>query len=135
MEKSIVFQNETATTVFYPVVNVVHNTFRGKPTSENFREALIAGVDVMKEYGATKWLSDDRENEIGFSVEDDEWADKVWFPKMQEVGWTTWAMVVPNVVKARMNVKDVIDKIYERGVRIAVFTDLNEALQWLIKTE
>ena len=135
MEKTIVFQSETATMVFYPVVNIVHNTFRGKPTGQDFREALDAGVKVMKEHGATKWLSDDRENEVVFSPEDHEWADNDWFPRMKKNGWKTWAMVVPEFVKARLNVKEIIDKNYDRGIRIAVFTDVNEALQWLIKVD
>ena len=135
MEKTIVFQNENATMVYYPVVDIVHNTFRGKPTGKEFREALDAGVKVMKEYKSTKWLSDDRENEVVFSAEDNEWADRDWFPRMQEVGWKTWAMVVPKSVKARLNVKDIIDKIHAQGVRVAVFSDLNEALEWLIKAD
>jgi hypothetical protein len=135
MEKTIVFQNENATMVFYPVVNIVHNTFRGKPTGKQFREALDAGVEVMKKHGSTKWLSDDRENEVVFSAEDNAWADSDWFPRMQKVGWKTWAMVVPQTAKARMNVKEIIDKIYQQGVRVAVFSDLNEALAWLIKVD
>ena len=135
MEKEIVFQNENATMVFYPVVNIVHNTFSGRPTGTQFREALNAGVDVMKQYGGTKWLSDDRENEVVFSAEDNEWANTDWFPRMKKVGWKTWAMVVPKVAKARMNVKEIIDNIYAQGVRVAVFTDLNEALEWLIKVD
>lgn len=54
---------------------------------------------------------------------------------MKKVGWKTWAMVVPKVTKARMNVKEIIDNIYVQGVRVAVFTDLNEALEWLIKVD
>jgi hypothetical protein len=72
---------------------------------------------------------------VVFSDEDNEWADQVWFPKMQNVGWKTWAMVVPQAVKARMNVREIIDKIHEQGVRVAVFSDINEALEWLIKVE
>jgi len=135
MEKEIVFQNENSTMVYYPVVNIVHNTFFGKPTGKQFRESLDAGVKVMKEHGCTKWLSDDRENEVQFSAEDNEWADSDWFPRMQKVGWKTWAMVVPKAVKARLNVSEIIDKIYKQGIRISVFSDFNEALEWLIKAE
>jgi hypothetical protein len=135
MEKIDVFQNENAKMVYYPELKIVHNTFHGKPTGKQFREALDAGVEVMKKYGSTKWLSDDRQNQAQFSEEDNEWADSVWFPRMQEVGWKTWAMVVPESVAARDNVVDIIDKIYDQGVRISVFVDLDEALEWLSKME
>jgi len=95
MEKTTVFQNECATLVYYPETHIVHNTFRGQPTGEQFREALNAGVEVMRKYGGSKWLSDDRENKVIFSAEDQEWADNDWFPRMTEVGWKTWAMVMP----------------------------------------
>ena len=135
MKKIEVFQNENATMVYYPELKIVHNTFRGQPTGKQFREALDAGVEVMKEYGSTKWLSDDRQNQVVFSDEDNQWADKVWFPRMVEVGWKSWAMVVPESVAARDNLVDIIDKIYEQGIKISVFIDLDEALQWLIEME
>jgi len=135
MKEITVYQNECASMVYYPDEKIVHNTFRGRPTGKLFREALDAGVETMKKYGSTKWLSDDRENEAVFSPEDNEWADKDWFPRMVEVGWKTWAMVVPKQVEARMNVKEIIDKIFAEGVRIMVFSDLDDALEWLIKAK
>jgi len=135
MEKITVFENECATMVYYPDTKILHNTFRGRPTGKQFREALNAGVETMKKYGSTKWLSDDRENEAEFSPEDDKWANTVWFPKMVKVGWKTWAMVVPKKMEARFNVKEIIDKIFAEGVRIMVFSDLDEALEWLEKAK
>jgi hypothetical protein len=135
MKQTTVFENECATMVYYPDVKIVHNTFRGRPTGSLFRDALNAGVETMKKYGATKWLSDDRENEAAFSPEDDEWANKDWFPRMVEVGWNTWAMVVPQKMEARFNVKEIIDTIFAEGVKIMVFTDLDEALEWLAEAK
>lgn len=135
MEKIDVFKNENATLVYYPELKIVHNTFRGQPTGKQFREALNAGVEIMKKYGSTKWLSDDRENQVIFSDEDNEWADNDWFPRMKEIGWKTWAMVVPEAVAARDLLVDIIDKNYERGIRISVFVDLDEALKWLSEVE
>ena len=133
MEKTTVFQNDCALLVYYPEAKIVHNTFSGQPTGTQFREALNAGVEVMKKYGGTKWLSDDRENKVMFSPEDQEWADNDWFPRMVQVGWKTWAMVVPYEIKARFNLQEIVDKNFERGIRIAVFSELDEAFQWLLK--
>jgi hypothetical protein len=133
MEKITVFQNKCAMMVYYPDVMIVHNTFRGQPTGKQFREALDAGVAVMKKYGGSKWLSDDRENQVVFSAEDQAWADNDWFPRMVAAGWKSWAMVVPYEVKAQFNLAEIVDKNFERGIRIMVFTNPEEALDWLIK--
>jgi hypothetical protein len=135
MEKTTVFQNECATMVYYPEARIVHNTFRGQPTGKQFREALDAGVEMLKKYGGSKWLSDDRENKVVFSAEDQAWADNDWFPRMVEAGWKTWAMIVPHEVKARFNLKEIVERIFARGIKIMVFTDLDEALEWLIKAD
>jgi hypothetical protein len=135
MEKITILENECAVLVYYPDLKIVHNTFRGQPTGKLFREALDAGVEVMKKYGSTKWLSDDRENQVMFSPEDQDWADNDWFPRMVKIGWKSWAMVVPQALKARLNVKEIVEKNFERGIRIAVFSDFDEALEWLTKIE
>lgn len=133
MEKITVFEKEYATMVYYPDVKILHNTFHGQPTSEQFRESLDAGVGALEKYSGSKWLSDDLENKMAFVPEDQDWADNDWFPRMVKVGWKTWAMVVPREIKARINLIDIIDKNYDRGIRIEVFSQLDEALQWLIK--
>lgn len=133
MKKITVLEKDYATMVYYPEVKIVHNTFRGQPTSEQFRESLNAGVDALEKYGGSKWLSDDLENAAVFSPEDQDWADNDWYPRMVNAGWKTWAMVVPREIKARINLIDIIDKNLDRGIRIEVFSQTDEALQWLIK--
>jgi hypothetical protein len=133
MEKITLFENECATLVYYPDAKVVHNTFRGHPEGKQFRDAFNAGVEAMKKYGGAKWLSDDRECTVAFPPEDQEWADNDWFPRMVQVGWKMWAMVVPNEIKSRINMVDVVDKMFDRGIKVAVFSDFDEAFQWLLK--
>jgi hypothetical protein len=52
---------------------------------------------------------------------------------MVAAGWKSWAMVVPYEVKAQFNLAEIVDKNFERGIRIMVFTNPEEALDWLIK--
>ena len=135
MKKITVFENECSTMVYYPDEKIIHNRFRGQPTGDIFRDALNAGVETMEKYGATKWLSDDLENKSVFSAEDDEWARLDWLPRMVKVGWKTWAMAVPEQTEARMNVKEIVENIFSRGVRVMVFTNIDEALEWLINVK
>jgi hypothetical protein len=133
MEKIVIFENENSKMVCYPDLKIVHNKFVGSPTGKQFREALEAGIGAMEKYECTKWLSDDSENMAQFAPEDHIWADNDWFPRMQEVGWKTWAMVVPNEIMGRLNVKDIVEKNVQRGIRMAVFSDLDKALGWLVQ--
>ena len=88
------------------------------------------GADTLKKYGATKWLSDDREN-MALTPEDSQWATTNWFPRSVKEGWKTWALVVPTDTMAKLNMKEFVDQYFEQGLRIMVFTDPEEALQWL----
>jgi hypothetical protein len=130
MVETVVIQNEYATLEFHPKTKIVHHTFHQPIGGQKFREVLIAGTDLLKKYGASKWLSDDRENSA-LSPEDSEWAMKEWFPNAKSAGWKYWGLVVPPDILARMNLKQFVDDYYEQGLRIMVFTKPEEARAWL----
>ena len=46
-------------------------------------------------------------------------------------GWKFWALVVPESVMARMNLKEFVDLYFQKGLRIMVFTKPDEAMEWL----
>jgi hypothetical protein len=54
-----------------------------------------------------------------------------WFPRVLQSGWKFWALVVPEDVKARMNLTQFVQSYYEQGLRIMVFTEPVEATEWL----
>jgi SpoU rRNA methylase family enzyme len=44
-------------------------------------------------------------------------------------------LVVPYDVTARSNMATVVQSFYDRGVRIMLFTDVDDALYWLEKVD
>jgi hypothetical protein len=130
MAKITLINNQYATLDFHTDTKIVHHIFHKPIGDEKFREVLLTGAETLKKYGATKWLSDDRKN-MALSPEDTEWSKKVWFPQALGAGWKFWALVVPQDIMGRMNMKEFVDEYYEQGLRIMVFGNPEEAMQWL----
>jgi hypothetical protein len=126
----VAIQNEYVTLVYYPDKKIVHHTFHKPVPSKDLRAILNGGTELLQKHGACKWLSDDRGNGP-LSAEDTEWAMSDWSPRSIKAGWKFWALVVPESVKARMNLKEFVDLYFQKGLRIMVFTQLDEAMEWL----
>lgn len=125
-----IIDNEYASLVYHEDTKIVHHTFHQPVGGEKFRQILEAGVPFLEKYGATKWLSDDRLNSE-LSAEDTKWATQEWFKQSQDAGWKSWALVVPMDIFARLNLIEHVNHYSKRGIRVMVFTDVEQALAWL----
>jgi hypothetical protein len=130
MEKQTIIQNENASLFYYPEAKIVHHVFHKPISGQAFRDVLNKGAETLEKNQASKWLSDDREN-LALPPEDTEWSKTNWFPRSVKSGWKFWALVVPEDMMAKLNMKEFIDSYFEQGLRIAVFSDPEEALKWL----
>ncbi len=131
MEPVVIFDNADASLKYHPDAKIVHHTFKHPMKGEPFRNVLLQGYEVMKKYGANKWLSDDRLHADALTEEDAGWATTVWSKMVMEAGWKYWALVVSSDLKSRMDMNAFIQLYYEQGVTIMVFTNPDEALTWL----
>ncbi|HEX2907285.1 MAG TPA: hypothetical protein VHO69_10525 [Phototrophicaceae bacterium] len=122
--------NEYATLRYYPDKKIIHHTFHKPISGPEFRQVLNRGIEIMRENEAHKWLSDDRGN-MALPPDDTEWSKTDWFPRAREAGWKFWALVVPQDLFARINLKDFVDTYYRQGLRIMVFTEPASAMNWL----
>jgi hypothetical protein len=52
-----------------------------------------------------------------------------------EIGWKYWALVVPEQLIAAGTMTPAIEAYYELGMRMMVFSDVKEAIQWLDRFE
>lgn len=130
MPAETIISTEYGSLLYHPEHNIVHHIFHQPIGGEAFRSILTAGVELLRQHSAEKWLSDDRSNSA-LSEEDTQWGIDTWVPTAVEAGWRYWALVVPTDLYGRMNMKEHVD-FYSRYVRIMVFTDPDEALTWLI---
>ncbi len=134
MQPIIIIDNECITLRYLPAKKIVHHTIHKPIDGQAFRDALDAGGRVLKENGACKWLSDDRQNgPLSFDMMVA--GPKQWAPGMVAAGWKNWALVVPEQVAAAGTLVPVIDTLFELGLRMMVFTDVEKALAWLESIE
>jgi len=109
------------------IYHVIHQPIPDEP----LKAALNAGTDALKQYGAVKWLSDDRKNGL-LSNEFLDWSLNGWCPRtISTTGWKYWANVVPVEAAAAGSLIPVIEILQNMGLRMMVFTDVAEATEWL----
>lgn len=125
-----VIDGDRASLWYHPESGIVHHQFHRYVYGDHFRSVLNEGLALFKKHGATKWLSDDRGNSA-LSPEDAEWADTDWLPRVIDAGWKYWAIVLPESVVGKMNMRRFIEHEESLGVEVQIFTDPVLALAWL----
>lgn len=132
MSKITIVHNEHITVEYLTDKKIIHHTVHQPVGGTIFRDALNAGTDALIKYGAVKWLSDDRLNgPVPQDVVD--WGFNDWNLRTIKGGWKYWAVVVPQEILNAGSLTPVIDNLYSLGLRMMVFTDLDEAFKWLDK--
>ena len=134
MEPALIFDNDFIWMVYHEDTKIIHHHYYPKLNSHYLRAGLDTGIDVMMEEGCNKWLSDNREV-VAHSPEDTEWINTDWLPRAVDAGWKYWALVVPSDTIALMNMTEFINSFYDMGVWVSVFSDPDEAWDWLISRE
>ena len=132
MSDMTIIDNEFVTLWYHPDTKIVHHQFHQFLHGDPFRETLNKGTELLKKYGAHKWLSDGRKNSA-LSKEDTDWGKTNWFPRAVEAGWKYWAIVQPEQVLGKMNMKRLAKTYSEQGVTAEFFSDPDDAMAWLEK--
>ncbi len=126
--------NENITVVYLPEKKIIYHTIH-KPTGGTLlRDAVNAGTKALKQYGACKWLSDDRKNGP-IPTEDINWGFEDWNRRTIEAGWKYWALVVPADMIAAGSLTNMMIDLSSHNLRMMVFKDLEEAFGWLDQME
>lgn len=122
--------SEFASVYSYLDKKLIHHVIKKRVMGAEFRAILDAGYEELKATGATKWLSDDR---MSHSVrpKDEEWARTVWFPRVFQAGWKTWALLLPPIIVGQMNPKRFTDTYRSAGLNAQLFSDEEAAMKWL----
>ncbi len=128
-----IVDNEYITVEYWPTKKIVLQAAHKPVSGQILRDAVYAGTETLKTYGACKWLSDDRKNGP-LSNEEMAWGIE-WIHRSIEVGWKYWANVVPEQLAAAGSLLPMIDFCYGLGLRMMVFTDVEKATEWLDRLE
>ncbi len=132
MPNVTIYNSEYITIEYWPDHNLIYHTVH-QPMSGQlpmFKEALNAGTAALQKYNIHKWLSDDRKNDA-LTPEGNEWSFNDWQPRTLKAGWKYWALVVPQTLAAAGTLTPVIETLFDLGLRMMVFTKVEEAVEWL----
>ncbi len=130
MSPIVIVDNEYITVQYLPDKKIIYHTVHKPVNDQLFKDALNAGTYALEKYRACKWLSDDRKNGP-LSPEMLEWGRNTWDVRTIAAGWKYWANVVPEAVASAGSLVPVVDALYQLGLRMMVFTDLEKAFTWL----
>ena len=134
MSPIIIVDNEYITVQYLPDKKIIYHSIHKPVDGQLLKDALNAGTDALEKYGACKWLSDDRKNGP-LSPEMMEWGRNTWDVRTIAAGWKYWADVVPEALANAGTMIPVVEALYELGLRMMVFTDLEKAIAWLDSVE
>jgi hypothetical protein len=129
MSPIIIVDNEYITVRYLPDKKIVYHTVHKPIESKLFMSALDAGGEVLRKKGACKWLSDDRKN--GPLSPEMIAGPAIWGPGMVAAGWKYWANVVPREIISAGTLKPVMETLFDLGLRMNVFNNVEDAFQWL----
>ncbi len=130
MSPIVIVDNEYITLQYLPDKKIIYHVVHKPIPDQPLMDALNAGTEALKQYGCSKWLSDDRKNGP-LSREIQEWGFKDWDPRTIAAGWRFWADVVPQELASAGTLLPVMSAVFGLGLRLQVFTDLEKAFQWL----
>ena len=127
-----VVENEYVTLQYLPDKKMLYHTVHKPVDEEVFKRSLNAGVDLFGKYEIHKWLSDDRKNGP-LSDSFSQWAVSDWIPRAIAAGWKYWANVVPQELIAANTLSPLMDILFDQGLRMMVFKQPADAINWLDK--
>lgn len=131
MSATTILSNRYYDLLFHEDIGLIHHIYKPPMSSDQVAELLSAGTDLMEQYGATKWLSDNRQLVNAFSDEVAEWVNNVWLPRTINAGWKYWAMVVPESLIGRADHVKYVESFHDMGIWVTVHTEVEPAIKWI----
>ncbi len=130
MSRRLVLENEFAHVWFHPEARIVHHQVHKFIWGEAYQQMLNDGLDALVCEGATKWLSENRDDTV-HSRADTEWVVRDWIPRARKAGWKYWAVVPPANVIGQMNIERLLGEAQRVGVVGRIFSEIGPAFIWL----
>jgi len=122
--------NEYITLEYWADKKIIRHTIHQPIDAEHLKAAMNAGTEALARYGACKWLSDDRKNGP-LSPDLEAWGTNDWIPRTIAAGWKYWANITPKQLIAARTMNPVIAYLFEAGLHLRLFDDVQEAIRWL----
>ncbi len=105
--------------------------FSGSPDLKEFKALANPIISLLKKHKANKELNNTLNLEVN-SIENQEWAQTVWFPDAVEAGLKYFAFVVPSNIFGQVSAEQTNEKAEEEGaIEIKYFETEDKAKEWL----
>ncbi len=134
MEKISIIDTNAMALFCYPSLKIIHHAIYKFIYGEDFRNLLTKGVDTFLQYHCTKWLSDDYRS-TALKQEDIEWGKQHWGERLLATKWKYWAIVLPENVLGKLNMRHIIEHYTGKGIKVETFPSAEAGLNWLIQLE
>ena len=104
--------------------------WKGYAEGEEYRSGFHAGVELMQQKKACRWLGDCRL--LGPITQADQlWMNQVWHPHAAAAGMRWVALVSPKAAVARLSLKYIVTKVNNTELVFNHFDDIESARAWL----
>jgi hypothetical protein len=111
------------------VPQILYAEWKGYATSEEFRAALLKGVQAIREHHVVGYVSDARKAKV-FVAEDMQWVSEVWLPQAVKAGLKRMAMVTAEEGLGKAIIEDVTREINNHGLAMRKFDSVAAATVW-----
>lgn len=125
------FDKPFASIEIEPEKSLLVLTWHGFANSEDFREARTAAVQISRQYGLTKWLSNMKDMKA-IRQADQEWSVNEWLPLFKSLNLQKWAMVISDDMFNQMAMSSMMSKIRPQLTHpVEYFQDVTAARNWI----
>lgn len=111
-------------------INAIEFEWFGHVSHEEFVDACDFFLELLIKYQSSKMIANNLKSEA-VSPKNQDWLDKVWFPRIYEHGYRTSAVIASKSIFNQITVKKIADKMDKSKYTIRFFSSLQEATEWL----
>lgn len=127
----MIYYNERWLTIHWDdSIQCVWMEWKSYAEGEEFRSALDAGISLIRQKRANRWLADLRRLGPVRQV-DQQWTNDDWFPRAIAAGVRFMALVSPTASVSRLSVKQIMNKVRDIELVTCNFDELEPARAWL----
>jgi hypothetical protein len=124
------FDNSVVTVYFDKAIDSVIFDWKTAPTSNEFREALNTGLQVVQETKCKNWIGDCT-NLGAIDEADQNWSNVEWFPKALVSGISKMGVIVADDVFNQMSVDQIMSKVESANFESQYFPTKEKARSWI----
>lgn len=124
------FESKYCDIIWNEEVKAVVLQWKGYATSEQFRDIMNKGLELLVSKRGSKWVGDCTKF-MTLQKADEDWSNSDWLGRAMQSGIKTIAIVTPE----KLIQKNIVDRIIDNNGNVLIstqkFSSVEEALAWL----